>query len=61
VRKLLRSRNARIYLLGDVISTLGDSALWLAMAIWVKELTSSSAWAGLVFFFFALGNLTSPP
>lgn len=60
MRKLLRSRNARIYLLGDVVSTLGDSALWLAMAIWVKELTSSSAWAGLVFFFFALGNLTAP-
>ncbi len=48
MRQLLRIRNARIYLLGDVVSTLGDSALWLAMAIWIKELTGSSAAAGLV-------------
>ncbi len=39
MRQLLRIRNARIYLLGDVVSTLGDSALWLAMAIWIKEVT----------------------
>ena len=60
MRNLLRIRNVRIYLLGDVISTLGDNALWLAMAIWIKEMTGSSAWAGLVFFSFALGNLFSP-
>lgn len=60
MRKLLRIRNARLLLLGDVVSTLGDSALWLAMAIWVKELTGSSAWAGLVMFCYAIGNLSSP-
>jgi MFS family permease len=60
VRRLLRIRNVRIYLLGDLISTAGDNALWLAMAIWMKELTGSSAWAGLILFFFALGNLFSP-
>jgi MFS family permease len=60
VRSLLRLRNARIYLLGDVVSSLGDYSLWLAMAIWVKEMTGSSAWAGLVMFCFALGNLFSP-
>jgi MFS family permease len=60
MRNLLRIRNVRIYLLGDVISTLGDNALWLAMAIWIKEMTGSSAWAGLVFFSFAVGNLFSP-
>lgn len=60
MRKLIRIRNARIYLLGDVVSTLGDSALWLAMAIWTKELTGSSASAGLVVFCFAIGNLFSP-
>jgi MFS family permease len=60
VRKLLRIHNARLFLLGDVVSTLGDSALWLAMAIWVKELTGSSAWAGLVMFCYAIGNLSSP-
>src|SRR6202453_4386829 len=60
MRNLLRIHNVRIYLFGDVISTLGDNALWLAMAIWVKELTGSSAWAGLVIFCFTLGNLFSP-
>jgi MFS family permease len=60
MRSLLRLRNARIYLLGDVVSSLGDYSLWLAMAIWVKEMTGSSAWAGLVMFCFALGNLFSP-
>jgi MFS family permease len=60
MRELLRIRNARVYLLGDVVSTLGDSALWLAMAIWAKELTGSSAAAGLVMFCFAAGSLFSP-
>jgi MFS family permease len=60
MRRLLRIRNVRIYLLGDLVSTAGDNALWLAMAIWMKELTGSSAWAGLILFFFALGNLFSP-
>lgn len=60
MRQLLRIRNVRIYLLGDLISTAGDNALWLAMAIWMREMTGSSAWAGLILFFFALGNLFSP-
>ncbi len=60
MRQLLRIPNARLYLLGDVVSTLGDSALWLAMAIWMKELTGSSAAAGLVMFAYATGNLFSP-
>ena len=60
MRKLIGIRNARLFLLGDLVSTLGDSALWLAMAIWIKELTGSSAAAGLVFFCFAVGSLASP-
>ena len=60
VRKLLRIRNARIFLFGNAVSTLGDSSLWFAMAIWMKELTGSSAWAGLVFFCYITGNLFSP-
>jgi predicted MFS family arabinose efflux permease len=60
MRKVLKIRDARLFLLADLVSTLGDSALWLAMAIWMKELTGSSAWAGLVMFCYALGNLASP-
>lgn len=58
--KLMRVRNARLFLFGSVVSTLGDSALWLAMAIWIKELTGSSASAGLVLFAYAAGGLFSP-
>jgi MFS family permease len=60
MRKVLRIRNARLFMFGDVVSTLGDSALWLAMAIWLKELTQSSAAAGLVFFAYLAGSLFSP-
>ncbi len=60
MRRLIRIRNARIYLLGEVVSTLGDSALWLALAIWVKELTGSSSRAGLLIFCYAIGSLASP-
>jgi MFS family permease len=60
MRKVLRIRNARLFMFGDVVSTLGDSALWLAMAIWLRELTHSSSAAGLVFFAYLAGNLFSP-
>jgi predicted MFS family arabinose efflux permease len=60
MRRILRIRNARLFLFGDVVSTLGDSALWLAMAIWVKELTHSSAAAGLVLFVYVAGSLFAP-
>ncbi len=53
-------RNARWYLAGQTFSLFGDTALWLAMGIWVKELTRSSGDAGLTFFFFGLGALSSP-
>lgn len=38
----------------------GDSALWLAMAIWIKFLTGSSSAAGLSWFALALGSLLGP-
>jgi predicted MFS family arabinose efflux permease len=60
MHKVLRIRNARLFVFGDVVSTLGDSALWLAMAIWLKELTRSSAAAGLVFFAYVAGSLFAP-
>jgi MFS family permease len=60
VRRLLAHRNARLYLSGQVMSLLGDGALWLAMGIWIKVLTGSSAAAGLSFFALALGSLCGP-
>jgi hypothetical protein len=55
VRALLAHRDARFYLAGQALSTVGDNALWLAMGIWVKILTGSSSAAGLVFFAFTCG------
>lgn len=60
VRELLRISNARVFLFGDVVSTLGDRSLWFAMAIWMKELTGSSAWAGFLIFCYITGNFFSP-
>lgn len=60
MKKLLKDPNARWYLGGQAFSLLGDTSLWLAVAIWVKELTGSSGEAGLTFFFFGLSGLLSP-
>jgi MFS family permease len=60
VRALLANRDARWYLGGQTLSIVGDNALWLAMAIWVKILTGSNSAAGLVFFAFSGGILLAP-
>jgi len=60
MRRLLAHRDARVYLVGQVFSLAGDSAIWLAMGIWVKTLTGSNAAAGLTFFFFAAPSLFAP-
>jgi MFS family permease len=58
--KVLADRNARWYLGGQLFSLFGDTSLWLAMGIWVKELTHSNGAAGLTFFFFTLASLGAP-
>lgn len=60
MRSVLRNPNARLYLTGQVLSLFGDSALWLAMAIWIKVLTGSSSAAGLSWFALAAGSLFGP-
>jgi hypothetical protein len=47
---VLRNRNLRIFLGMDLLSLTGSSALWLALGIWVKSLTGSTAAAGMVIF-----------
>jgi MFS family permease len=59
-RELLGIRDARLYVAGQAFSIAGDSALWLAAAIWVKTLTGSNGAAGLVFFFFTAPALLAP-
>lgn len=60
MRRLMAHRDARLYITGQALSVLGDSALWLAMGIWVKILTGSNSAAGLVFFAFVCGLCLAP-
>jgi len=60
MRRLLSHRDATVYIAGQSLSVVGDSALWLAMAIWVKILTGSNSAAGLTFFAFVCGFLAAP-
>ena len=48
MKRLLAHRDARWFLIGQSLSLLGDTALWLALGPWAKELTGSSSAAGLV-------------
>lgn len=50
----------RRLLVGETVSNVGDSALFLTLGVWAKDLTGSSSAAGLVFFFLALPVLASP-
>src|SRR5262249_27795162 len=54
------SRDARLFLVGQSLSLLGDTALWLALGLWGKELTGSSSAAGLVILCIVAPQLASP-
>src|SRR3954452_18248973 len=60
MKRLLAHRDARVLLAGQSLSLLGDTALWLALGLWVKELTGSSSAAGLVFLCIVAPGLLSP-
>jgi MFS family permease len=60
LRKTLSHPGVLWFVGGAAVSTMGDFALFIAAGVWVKELTGSSAQAGLTFFFFALGGLAGP-
>jgi MFS family permease len=47
VRALLRRRDFRLLAIGQTLSALGDFAMFIALAIWVKDVTGSNAAAGL--------------
>jgi MFS family permease len=60
MRRVLARRDMRRFLGAHTLSVFGDTALWLALGIWAKTLTGSSAAAGMVFFFLAAPQLISP-
>jgi MFS family permease len=60
MRTLLRDRSYRLLLVGQTLSAFGDYAMFLALAVWVKVLTGSSAKAGLAILPFILPSLVGP-
>jgi MFS family permease len=60
MRRLLSNRDARVFLAGWGLSMLGDTAMFLVLGIWAKDLTGSNSAAGLVFFVLVLPSLFSP-
>ncbi|WP_328684095.1 MFS transporter [Streptomyces sp. NBC_00343] len=50
VTRILRDRNAGLYLVGLIVSAFGTSALGLAAGVWVKDLTGSNGLAALCTF-----------
>ncbi|WP_308315321.1 MFS transporter [Streptomyces sp. ISL-100] len=58
--RLLRNRNATLYLGGAITSSFGTSAMWLAAGIWVKSLTGSDSLAALTTFCLWAPTLAGP-
>ncbi len=58
--KVLRDRNAGLYLSGVIVSGFGDSAMSLAAGIWVRTLTGSNSLAALVGFCVWLPSFAGP-
>jgi MFS family permease len=60
MRRVMARRDMRLYVGALTLSMFGDTALWLALAVWAKTLTGSSAAAGMVMFFLAAPQLLAP-
>ncbi|MEU6126163.1 MFS transporter [Streptomyces sp. NPDC047123] len=60
IGRVLRDRNAGLYLGAVVVSGFGSSALWLVSGIWVKELTGSDGLAALCQFALWAPTLVGP-
>ncbi|MFG2479362.1 MFS transporter [Streptomyces fagopyri] len=50
VTRVLRDRDAGLYLTAVVVSGFGSSAMWLVSGVWVKDLTGSNGLAALCVF-----------
>ncbi len=56
----LSDRRFRRLLIGNSLSSFGDSALYLSLGIWAKDLTGSNAAAGGIFLAQGLAALSAP-
>ncbi|HTK15418.1 MAG TPA: MFS transporter [Acidimicrobiia bacterium] len=57
---VLRDRQFKRLLVGQSLSSFGDSAMYLALGIWTKDLTGSNAAAGAVFLAQGIPSLLAP-
>ncbi|MGW5687525.1 MFS transporter [Nonomuraea sp. NPDC003754] len=60
MRQLLRDRRFLLLFLGQTINMVGDRALLVVLAIYVKELTGSDAMAGVVFVLLSVPSFFAP-
>jgi MFS family permease len=60
VRRLLADRRFQLLLTGQTLTMFGDVALFLVLAIWVKDLTGSDGAAGSVFIALLLPAVVAP-
>jgi MFS family permease len=57
---VLRDRHTRILFAGQSLNMLGNTAMIIVLAIWVKDLTDSNGAAGLIFLLLALSSFFAP-
>ncbi|QKW05810.1 MFS transporter [Streptomyces sp. NA04227] len=50
IGRVLRDRNARLFLASVLVSGFGSTAMWLTAGVWVKDLTGSDSLAALCAF-----------
>ncbi|MFJ1643385.1 MULTISPECIES: MFS transporter [unclassified Streptomyces] len=60
MRALLSDRRVRLLYIGNTVSIFGTSALSLALGIWVRMLTGSTALTGACFLALVIGTMLSP-
>lgn len=58
--RVLKDRRLRILFVGQVLNMFGNTALVIALGIWVMSLTGSSGAAGVIFFLIAVPTLFAP-
>ncbi|OQR63228.1 hypothetical protein B6E66_15005 [Streptomyces maremycinicus] len=61
VVRVLRDRDAALFLAASTVSGFGTSALWLASGVWVKDLTGSNGLAALSALALWVPTLLGPP
>lgn len=57
---VLRDRNTRILFAGQTVNMVGNSAMLIVLAIWMKDLTGSNGAAGIIFLLLAVAAFFAP-